>query len=136
MRTRAARTRRREDDSVRFDFAPMVDVVLLLVIFFMLTSSLTRHNVVPLDLPRASSTVRDTPEIPTVSVDQAGTVYLDGATVDIMELETRLRPLADASGGVVALRADEQGNYGRVVEVMDAIHREGGERLALGQRQE
>lgn len=131
---RASR-RMRDDTPVTFDFAPMVDVVLLLVIFFMLTSNLvSRDNALPLDLPRASSVVRDSPQIPTVSVDRAGKVYLEGKETTLARLGAQLRPLAAKSGGVVALRADERGNYGRVVAVIDIVKKSGGERLALGTR--
>ena len=130
---RRAQRRFREDNPITFDFAPMVDIVLLLVIFFMLTSNFTaKDKALPLDLPRASSSIQDTPAIPTVSVDQNGKVYLEGKALPLEELEGALKPLANQSGGLVALRADKRGNYGTVVSVIDAIKRAGGERLALG----
>lgn len=122
-------------DTVTFDFAPMVDIVLLLLIFFFLTSSLgARQNALPLDLPRASTTVQETPALPIVSVDRGGKVYLNGNETTLTRLGGRLKPLLAASGGVVGLRADERGNYGTVVRVMDEIKKAGGERLALGTR--
>ncbi|MBI0445372.1 biopolymer transporter ExbD [Deinococcus sp. DB0503] len=122
-------------DGVTFDFAPMVDVVLLLLIFFFLTSNLgARQNALPLDLPRASTTVQETPALPIVSVDRAGKLYLNGKETTLTQLGAQLRPLLQTSGGVVGLRADERGNYGTVVRVMDEIKRAGGERLALGTR--
>lgn len=134
---RKASRRFRDDGAVTFDFAPMVDIVLLLVIFFMLTSNFSaRDNALPLDLPRAASAVTDSPALPTVSVDRAGKVFLEGKAVALSDLEAALRPLARRSNGVVALRADERGNYGTVVKVIDSIKRAGGERLALGTRRE
>ena len=130
----AARRRFREDgDAVTFDFAPMVDIVLLLLIFFFLTSNLgARQNALPLDLPRASSAVQETPDLPIVSVTRAGKVFLNGQETTLTRLRGRLEPLARASGGLVGLRADERGNYGTVVRVMDEIKKAGGSRLALG----
>ena len=126
---------RDEGAGVTFDFAPMVDIVLLLLIFFFLTSSLgARQNALPLDLPRASTTVQETPALPIVSVDRAGKLFLNGKETTLTKLGAQLRPLARTSGGVVGLRADERGNYGTVVQVMDVIKRAGGERLALGTR--
>ncbi len=126
---------RDEGEGVTFDFAPMVDIVLLLLIFFFLTSSLgARQNALPLDLPRASTTVQETPELPIVSVDQAGKVFLNGKETTLTKLKTQLPTLVKTSGGVVGLRADERGNYGTVVKVMDVIKQAGGERLALGTR--
>ncbi|BDP40911.1 biopolymer transporter ExbD [Deinococcus aetherius] len=126
---------RESGEGVTFDFAPMVDIVLLLLIFFFLTSSLgARQNALPLDLPRASTTVQETPALPIVSVDRAGKVYLNGRETTLTKLGGQLRPLLAASGGVVGLRGDERGNYGTVVQVMDVVKRAGGERLALGTR--
>lgn len=129
------RFREGSEGEVTFDFAPMVDIVLLLLIFFFLTSSLgARQNALPLDLPRASETVQETPELPIVSVDRAGKIFLNGQETTLTRLGGRLAPLVEASGGLVGLRADERGNYGTVVRVMDEIKKAGGERLALGTR--
>ena len=129
------RRRSREDTAVTFDFAPMVDVVLLLLIFFLLTSNLAaKQNSLPLDLPRASSTVQETPDLPLVSVTTAGKVFLNGKATTLTRLGAQLKPLIVSSGGLVGLRADERGTYGAVVQVMDIIKKAGGERLALGTR--
>ena len=113
----------------------MVDVVLLLLIFFLLTSNLAaKQNSLPLDLPRASSTVQETPDLPLVSVTQGGKVFLNGKATTLTKLGGQLRPLISSSGGLVGLRADERGSYGAVVQVMDIIKKAGGERLALGTR--
>ncbi|WP_102128307.1 ExbD/TolR family protein [Deinococcus planocerae] len=126
---------RESGEGVTFDFAPMVDIVLLLLIFFFLTSSLgARQNALPLDLPRASTTVQETPALPIVSVDRAGKVFLNGQETTLTRLGGQLKPLLAASGGVVGLRGDERGNYGTVVQVMDVVKKAGGERLALGTR--
>ncbi len=129
------RRRFREETQVTFDFAPMVDVVLLLLIFFLLTSNLAaRQNALPLDLPRASTTVQETPNLPLVSVSTAGKIYLNGKETTLTRLGAQLKPLISTSGGLVGLRADERGTYGAVVQVMDIIKKAGGERLALGTR--
>ncbi|WP_161882624.1 ExbD/TolR family protein [Deinococcus alpinitundrae] len=129
------RRRFQEEQSLTFDFAPMVDIVLLLLIFFFLTSNLNaRQNALPLDLPRASQTVQQTPDLPVVSLEKSGKVYLNGKETTLTKLGGQLKPLLRVSGGVVGLRADEKGNYGGVVQVMDVIKKAGGERLALGTR--
>ncbi|GGR01023.1 ExbD/TolR family protein [Deinococcus ruber] len=129
------RRRFREETGVNFDFAPMVDIVLLLLIFFLLTSNLAaRQNTLPLDLPRASTTVQETPNLPLVSIDKGGKIYLNGKLTTLSKLGAQLKPLIQTSGGLVGLRGDERGNYGAVVKVMDVIKQAGGERLALGTR--
>ncbi|WP_034336732.1 ExbD/TolR family protein [Deinococcus misasensis] len=126
------RRRRREADPVTFDFAPMVDIVLLLVIFFMLTSQLmSQDRTVPLDLPTASSSVQDSTRIPTISVQRNGEIFLEGKKVTLQQLQEQVKTAVKRSGGVVALRADEQSNYGVVVSVMDAIRQVGTVKIAL-----
>lgn len=128
-----SRRRFREADAITFDFAPMVDVVLLLLIFFFLTSSLTKSGeALPLDLPNATETVQETPGLPVVAVAADGSLTLGGEPTTLAALKTQLPPLVAASGGLVGLRADKNGDYGTVVEVMNAIKAAGGERLALG----
>lgn len=133
---RPRRSRLRENAPITFDFAPMVDIVLLLLIFFFLTSSLQRGEMsagqaLPLDLPHASMTVQETPDLPVVSVDAGGKVFLNGEATTLEALTQALPPLVQASGGVVGLRADGRGDYSTVVRVMDTIKAAGGERLAL-----
>lgn len=128
------RSRNREVDPVTFDFAPMVDVVLLLVIFFMLASNLvsSQSRALPIDLPSASRVQSVPPNIPTVSVSKTGVISLEGVKqVSLFALEQNLRSLAKKSGGLVSLQADKAGNYGRVVAVMDTIKKAGGQRLAI-----
>lgn len=127
-----SRFRRRGDwDRVTFDFAPMVDVVLLLVIFFMLASNLvTPDRALPLDLPSASKTQKSPPQLPTVAVDRGGNIYLDGQKMSLSQLEQQLKPKAKLSGGLVRFRADRNIAYGQVIAVMDTIKKAGGERLA------
>ena len=73
-------------------------------------------------------------DLPVVSLEKSGKVYLNGKETTLIKLGAQLKPLLQVSGGVVGLRADEKGNYGGVVQVMDVIKKAGGERLALGTR--
>jgi biopolymer transport protein ExbD len=124
--------RRREAQSVSFDFAPMVDIVLLLVIFFMLTAQLfTSQRSLPVNLPTASNTVAAIPNIPTVSIDKAGQIALNGKIVSSEQLVIGLKPLLQRSGHTVALAADRNGAYGRVAAVLGLIRQAGGTRVAL-----
>lgn len=126
------RRRAREVETVTFDFAPMVDIVLLLVIFFMLTSSIvSQQRALPLDLPTAKSSVSNTLDLPMVTIDAQGNILLNNSPVDLQQLASQIKPLVQKSEGVVALHASKQSNYGLVVQVMDVVKRAGGLRLAL-----
>jgi biopolymer transport protein ExbD len=114
----------------------MADVVLLLVIFFMTTSSFVQvERGLPIDLP-GSATAVPTPSAIEVSLATDGTLALDGVSVaGLSELEAGLREALAARPGAVALRADRSAPHGRVVEVMDVIRRAGATRLGISTRE-
>lgn len=90
--------------SARLDMAPLIDVVFLLLIFFMLTSSFLQPSI-PLALPKAASATDEPPPAPVfVSVDTAGTIYLNQEPVS-------REGFAEAVRGVLAGREDRTVNF-------------------------
>ncbi|MFW5877823.1 MAG: ExbD/TolR family protein [bacterium] len=68
----------------------MTDIVFLLLIFFMLTSTLVAPNALKLLLPQRGQTVETTGSIPVVEIKQNGQVALDGRIIAFENLETLL----------------------------------------------
>lgn len=121
-----------EADSGRYDFAPMVDVMLVLVIFFMLASNLIGiERRLGIQLPQAQSGSNATTQLVTVTLSKTGEIEVDGTLVGLNDLEDALKPKLAQSGGKVVLRADRAAPYGNVVKVMDTVKRAGGSQLAL-----
>ena len=82
----------------------------------------------------ASSTANSAPAASTPAASGAASTAepaQNGEPITLEGLAQQLPPLVQASGGLVGLRADQSGNYGTVVKVMDTITAAGGERLAL-----
>lgn len=111
----------------------MVDVVFLLIIFFMVsTTFITLETGLPVDLPRAQSAQAQPSELPTITVTREERVFLAGAEVALTELVVLLQDAMEASGQTtVVLRADEAVPHGFVVEVMDLIRVAGAQRIAI-----
>ncbi|HET8986162.1 MAG TPA: biopolymer transporter ExbD, partial [Trueperaceae bacterium] len=64
------------------DLTPMVDVVFLLIIFFMLTTTfITVESGLPVDLPEAQTSVASPSNLPTVTINGLGEVFFGGAQV-------------------------------------------------------
>ncbi len=126
----ASRRRRREPS---INLAPLVDIVFLLVIFFMVSSTfITPETGLPIDLPRAMSGEAQPEGAPTVVVKADGQVFWLGEAVDDVGLLAALRAaLAEDPVGTVILRADRKAAHGRVVQVMDIIRRAGAKRVAV-----
>lgn len=133
MTTRRAPGRRRAVAAPGLDLTPMVDVVFLLIIFFMVsTTFITLETGLPVDLPQAQSAQAQPSDLPTVTVTRDERVFLAGAEVPIAELAVLLQATLEATGlTTVVLRADEAVPHGFVVEVMDLIKRAGAQRIAI-----
>jgi biopolymer transport protein ExbD len=103
----------------RFNMASMTDVVFLLLLFFMISTTLINPNALRLALPESTNQVSDLPAV-TVSIDRHLTVYLDGKVVPFTLLEERL---ADALKGArdpcISLQVEKSVAVEQVVKVMN-----------------
>lgn len=121
-----------EADSGRFDFAPMVDVVLVLVIFFMLASNMINSDrKLQIQLPQAKSSTAQAGQPLTIDLSKTSEITIDGKLVTLQDLTEVVKPRLSANGGSALLRADRAAPYGNVVKIMDIIKLAGGTQLAL-----
>lgn len=113
------------------DMAPLIDVVFLLLIFFMLTSSFTAPSL-PLKLPGASGTESEPRETLTVSVNREGDIAIAGEVVTLETFESILRDrLAVSNDKTVNFRGDRDLDYGIFVDLMDRARRTGATQFNL-----
>ncbi|HLV12575.1 MAG TPA: biopolymer transporter ExbD [Trueperaceae bacterium] len=128
------RSRRRSlTPNATFDLTPMVDVVFLLIIFFMLTTTfITVESGLPVDLPQAQTAVTSPSDLPTVSIDGFGEVYFGGTRVTEAELPALVsQALQETGQTAVVLRADSAAQHGQAVRVMDLLRQAGAERIVI-----
>ena len=111
---------------------PFVDVMLVLLIIFMVTAPLLTAGG-PIDLPdsRAAQLPSDQQQV-TISIDEAGYVYIDDAAVELGGLPQALESIPRSGEGPdITLRADRALDYGRVMAVMGELNRAGLNRISL-----
>ena len=111
---------------------PFIDVMLVLLIIFMVTAPLMTAGV-PIDLPdsRAAQLPNEQQQV-TISIDQAGYVYIDDAAVELGGLPQALESIPRSGEGPdITLRADRALDYGRVMAVMGELNRAGLNRISL-----
>jgi len=115
----------------------LIDVMFLLLIFFMVSSSFKNQPAIDLSLPR-SSTAQETTTTPTVIyLTRDGRLFLDDEQVETGDLSNRLRQLQAATGeDRIVLRADEHSEHGAVVELIDLIKESGFRRVSLAAKQQ
>jgi biopolymer transport protein TolR len=118
-----------DDDQVMADInvTPLVDVMLVLLIIFMIAAPML-HQGIEVALPRAEA--QNLPmrmEDPLVlSVDRDGKLFLRETPVEIEDLVDQLKAQIESRGDdAVFLKGDRDVPYGRIVEVLDVLHRGG-----------
>lgn len=124
--------------STRLDMAPLIDVVFLLLIFFLLTSTYSEPRAIELELPEAESAAT-APELPlVVSLAADGTLYIDDEPLAAGDNDALRAAISEALAGrrerALTLEADAGARYERVVEILDTAGRAGAEGVALATR--
>jgi biopolymer transport protein TolR len=127
--------RSRRAPMAEINVTPLVDVMLVLLIIFMVTAPLMTSGV-QVDLPESKAQALAQEQEPvSVTIDPAGTIFLNDEALAPEDLAARLDAIRAASseegGPRVHLRADQTLNYGLVIGVMGELNRAGLRRVAL-----
>lgn len=119
---------RRRKASYSLDLAPLLDVVFLLLTFYMLTSTFVTERSLPLELPTAASSAKSPPRTLTISIDESSQLHFKDKQITLDELPAALEAARSAEDGAsqsVTLRASEGIAVSRFVEVLDVVHAAG-----------
>ncbi|HBG06137.1 MAG: hypothetical protein A2075_02445 [Geobacteraceae bacterium GWC2_58_44] len=113
------------------DLTPMIDVVFLLLIFFLITSIFSRPSL-PLDLPEAETAqMAGEPDV-SVAVKLDGTISLNGRGIALAELYPALHAIYQGKQQRgISLVSDRGVPFGRVVEVMDQAKKAGADSISV-----
>ena len=112
------------------DITPMIDLVFLLVIFFMVTSSLGKISSINVNLPRAEKSDENISGEAVVSINKDNEIFFNDVKIDLSQIREESRKLADFKGKII-IRADKESNYESVVSVIDALNKEGVKNFVL-----
>lgn len=111
----------------------LIDVVLLLVFFFMITSSFaTNKEKLPVNVPKAGNSASIEKDNLSIQVGKNAQVFVAGKVVTLEELQEQVKTWTKASPErPIMLEADEEASYGKIVTVLDHIRNAGGTNLGL-----
>ncbi len=107
-----------ESGLAQFDMAPLIDVILLLLIFFMLSSSFTFHSGIHVKLPKAVTSDVIKEESFTIAITDENVIYLNGRVATPAELRELLEKPAQNDIPIM-IKADRRASMGRIVDVWD-----------------
>ena len=109
--------------STEFNTSSMTDIVFLLLIFFMLTSTMVTTNALDIVLPKAKGKT-DSNKSTSVSIDKDLNFFIDKDKVNEADLENQLLALfANSENKAIVLRAEKSVPHEKVVKVMDIAYR-------------
>lgn len=119
------------------DMAPLIDIVFILLIFFMVTTTFVKDMKLELERPKASSAVAASSKAIRLFVDRNGDTYLDGEPVRLWLIQSKLRDaLSTSSNKIVLVVTDEGVPAGRLVEVVDQARLAGAESVGVATKKE
>lgn len=117
-------------DSGEINLTPMLDVVFIMLIFFIVTTSFIKESGVEIDRPESgAATPRPDAQL-MVAITPEGAVWVDGEPVDAHRVGDAVAELVSDEGGVV-IQADRESTTGLLIEVMDRIRQAGVDNVAV-----
>ena len=123
----------RNKKSAGFDLTSLIDVVFLLLIFFMLTTTFVNlENRVEVNLPSGDFAAAEPSENIIVSITENNIIYLNGKLIDPLKLtENVAEALKKQPERIVVLEADTNVLHGKVIRIMDLLKQGGAEKIAI-----
>jgi biopolymer transport protein ExbD len=127
----------RADDSPQIDLVPLIDVVLCLIVFFVVTTTFDTRSVLKLELPRAAGDPAQAQADPLdLLVNAEGRYFVGDREALRSDVDTLKRTIVEVAGGDrernVLLRADARTPHQAVVTALDALGQLGYTHVAIG----
>ena len=111
---------------------PLVDIVLVLLIIFMVTTTYIVNPSIKVDLPKAATGDETTPSTVSVVVTREGALYVNGRKSDEQSLDSEVRRRVKLKPDLqVVIAADAMALHGQVVHVVDLVKAAGVTRFAI-----
>jgi len=123
MRKHASKT---SDGDAEIDMTPMLDIVFIMLIFFIVTASFLKEAGIEVNRPDASTAVKADKANIMIAVSDKNEVWMEKRRVDVRAVRANVERLrAENPEGSVVIQADEESKSGIVMEVIDAVRKAG-----------
>ena len=129
--------KRRTRTSVQVPMTSLIDIVFLLLIYFLLTTNFMVEEGIKIKLPQAKAAAPQVEEVITVYVDRQGRAFLGTREVSMAALFEGLKEMIGSKEDkMVVVRADRAVILNKAVKVMDVVKAAGAGRLCLATEKE
>ena len=115
------KNRKKVEDSA-LDLTPMMDIVFIMLIFFIVTTSFVKETGIDVNRPNADTAQRDEKGNILVAISQNNEIWIDKRRVDLKAVRANIERLKiEYPEGSVIIQADKESRSGLLVETMDQI---------------
>ena len=129
--------RRKKEKVSDVDMSPLIDMVFILLIFFMVSSTFTKDMKLDLERPGASSASRASSKVIRVYIDNTGETYVDGQPVKTWAIQGKLREmLRSATEKSVLVITDDSISVDKLIDVVDQCRLSGAQDVAVATKKE
>ncbi|KAA0011450.1 biopolymer transporter ExbD [Billgrantia pellis] len=119
-----------DSETSEVNLTPMLDVVFIMLIFFIVTTSFIKESGVEIQRPESSAASPQPDAQVMVAITPEGAVWVDGQPMDLHRVGGEVAGLV-SDGGSVVIQADRESTTGLLIEVMDRIREAGVEQVAV-----
>lgn len=131
------RRRQYNEDLPEINMTPLIDMVFILLIFFIVTTSFVKESGVEIERPQAATATSKEKVSMLVGITGSGRVYIEGQEIDIQNVKGRMDAfLAEVPGGAVVITADKSCPTGITVKVLDLCRLAGVKNLSVAAKAE
>jgi len=124
--------RRRNRSRTELNIAPLIDMVFILLIFFLVNTSFVKETGIEVSRPAASTAVVQKKATILIAIDQNNRVFMDHREIDPRAVRANVeRAIAENPEGSVVVVADKASSTGTAIQVMDGCRMAGVENVSL-----
>ncbi len=128
------RMRRRSalDEDSAIDMTPMLDVVFIMLIFFIVTATFVKETGIDVTRPDAETAVKQTKVGILIAIDENNEIWINRRKIDLTALRANVERLrAENPQGSAVIQADKVARTGILVDVMDRLRQAGVPRISI-----
>jgi biopolymer transport protein ExbD len=130
--TAARRSRR---NTAELNMAPLIDMVFILLIFLLVTTSFVKETGIDVNRPTAATAVSKTKATILIAIDPQNRIFMDHREIDVRAVRANMeRALAENPDGAVVVVADNASSTGTAIMVMDGCRLAGAKNVSLAAR--
>ncbi len=123
---------RRESEEQTIDLTPMLDVVFIMLIFFIVTTSFVKETGIDINRPSAATAEKKSKGNILIAITQNGEIWLDKRQIDIRAVRANIQRFkAKFPQSSVIIQSDTESKTGILVRVMDQIRLAGVQNISI-----